>query len=338
MIFVVDDSDTNLITADKSLEKRYRVMTMSSAAKMFKLLNKITPDLILLDIEMPEMNGFETLARLKAHHTYASIPVIFLTSQVNAEIEANGFDLGVVDFITKPFSELVLLNRIRTHLEIDAVIRERTSQLERLQNGILFVLADLIENRDHTTGGHNERTTIYIKILLDAMMERKIYANEMSEWNIEMVALSARLHDVGKITIPDYILNKPGPLSAEECETMKTHVTEGERIIDQIISRTGDVTFLQNAKLFAGYHHEHWAGPGGYPYGKKGTEIPLQGRIMAIVDVYDALVSERPYKKPFSDSEAVDIIMKQAGLQFDPVITEVFFTIKDQFKAIRMEV
>jgi putative two-component system response regulator len=160
------------------------------------------------------------------------------------------------------------------------------------------------------------------------MMARGVYADEMHNWDLDLVASSARLHDVGKIAISDFILNKPGPLTDEEFATMKTHAAEGARIIEQIIGRTGEVAFLHNAKLFAGYHHEYWDGTG-YPQGLKETEIPLQGRIMAVVDVYDALVSERPYKRAFTGKEAVDIIMADSGKRFDPKIVEVFFGVQE---------
>lgn len=330
-IFVVDDNVPNLSIAENVLEPRYRVMTLPSAVKMFALLEKFTPDLILLDIEMPEMDGFEALRRLKADNRYDEIPVIFLTVVTDAAIEAHGFELGAVDFISKPFAASVLLNRINTHLHIDRMIRERTARLKRLQNGIVHVFADIVESRDQETGGHIERTVAYIKTLIAGMMARGVYADEMRGWDLELVASSARLHDVGKIAISDYILNKPGRLTEEELATMKTHAAIGERIVDQIIIRTGEVEFLQNAKLFAGYHHERWDGTG-YPYGLAGTAIPLQGRIMAIVDVYDALISERPYKRAFTNNEAMNIIMVEVGKHFDNEIATVFFAVREQFE------
>jgi putative two-component system response regulator len=192
----------------------------------------------------------------------------------------------------------------------------------------------MVENRDKGTGGHIERTSTYIKILIDEMKTCGVYTNELSNWDEEKMISSARMHDLGKISITDLIVNKPGKLTKEEFELMKTHAIEGERIIDKIILRTGEGEFLRNAKLFAGSHHEWWDGTG-YPRGLKKEEIPLQGRIMAIVDVYDALVSERPYKKAYTDEEAVEIIMEGAGTQYDPYITEVFFKVKDQFKAVK---
>ena len=343
-IFVVDDNDTNLSMAKEALKDQYKVLTLPSAEKMFSLIEKVTPDLILLDIEMPEMDGFEALKQLKNSVEYAGIPVIFLTSMSDAKIEVRGFQLGVIDFITKPFSAPVLTNRIRTHLNIDELIRERTSQLlhkttqlQTLQNGIVFVLADMVECRDHATGGHVDRTAAYLEILLDSMLEHKVYDEELGHMDINLLISSARLHDVGKITISDVILNKPGKLTVEEFEIMKTHAAQGVRIIDQIVSRTEDVEFLRNAKLFAGYHHERWDGRG-YPYGLAKEEIPLLGRIMAIVDVYDALISERPYKKAFAPEEAIQIIMDCSGTQFDPLIAELFYEARDKFKAVECRI
>jgi putative two-component system response regulator len=334
-IFVVDDSDTNLAKVEEALEERYRVMTMPSAAKMFALLEKITPDLILLDIEMPELNGFQALEQLKASEseTLAEIPVMFLTGHADSAVEAHGFELGAVDLVTKPFSAPVLLNRIKTHLDIDEVIRERTSQLYQLQNALVAVLADMVENRDKATSGHVERTSQYIKILINEMKERGVYADEIHGWDTEKMISSARMHDLGKIAVTDIILNKSDKLTNEEYELIKVHAAEGERIIEEIISRTGEGDFLHNAKLFAGYHHERWDGKG-YPHALNGTEIPLQGRIMAIVDTYDALISDKPYKKPHTHEEAMGIIKEGAGKQYDPQIVEIFLTAQDQIKDV----
>jgi putative two-component system response regulator len=341
-IFIIDDSPTNLSVAEEVLEKHYEVLTFSSARKMFSILGKIVPDLILMDIEMPEMDGFETMKCLKAHDVYAEIPVIFLTALNDANNEVRGIEQGAVDFIAKPFSEPVLINRIERHLRIDEMIRkrteqlrERTMQLESLQNGIVHIMADIVENRDSNTGGHIERTSAYMKLLIEAMKTQGLYVDEISNWDLDSVVSSARLHDIGKVSIPDDILKKPAKLTQEEFTTMKTHSELGERIIEQMVKMTGDVEFLQNAKLTAAYHHERWDGKG-YPYGLKGMDIPLHGRIMAIVDVYDALTSDRPYKKAFSDEEATRIILEESGKQFDPAIAMVFFQIKHQFQETRL--
>ena len=357
-VFIVDDNDVNLSTAAKALSKQYRAFTLPSAADMFELLDNIVPDLILLDILMPEMDGFEAMQKLKSDKRYSDIPVLFLTGQNDAASEAHGFELGAVDFISKPFSEPVLLNRIKTHLDIEELIRvrtalllERTGKLQRLQNSMVSILANMVENRDKYTGKHVERTTKYVKILLDAMLERKVYSDEISHWtleeaapartrdtaneaeplNLESVVSSARLHDIGKITISDLILNKPGKLTDDEFELMKTHAIEGEKIIESIINESGSEAFLQNAKLFAGCHHEKWNGTG-YPRGLKGTDIPLQGRIMAVADVYDALVSKRSYKESFTHEKAVEIIKESRDSHFDPKITDVFLEVSGLFK------
>jgi putative two-component system response regulator len=262
---------------------------------------------------------------------------MFLTGHTDAAIEAQGFELGAVDFISKPFSEPALLNRIKTHLNIDRIIRERSAMLEqqmeklqKLKDSVVSILAEVLESNDKTTGGHVERTVAYMKLLVDAMMRRGIYADEMRGWNLDLVVSSTRMHDVGKIAVSDLILNKPGSLTSEEFEKIKIHAAEGERIIEKIIHQTGEEDFLLNAKLFAGFHHERWDGMG-YPRGLKGTDIPLQGRIMAIVDVYDALVSERPYKSAITTEQAEDVILAGKGSHFDPDIVDVFFEIKDQF-------
>ena len=340
-VFLVDDNATNLTMAEDVLAEKYRVIALSSAAKMFTALGKFKPDLILLDVEMPEMTGFEAMRILKSNDAYAGIPVIFLTGRTDSVSEALGIELGAVDFIMKPFSAPVLLNRIKNHLHLDELIRERTEQLAHrteqlvlLQNGIVYTFADLVENRDKNTGGHIDRTATYLKILIDAMLEEDVYIDDMRGWNIEAIVSSARLHDLGKIVISDSILNKPGRLTEEEFTTMKTHARAGERIIDKAIQQTGDAEFLYNAKVISAYHHECWDGSG-YPYGLKGTEIPLQARLMAVIDVYDALVSERPYKKAFTHEEAVKVILNGAGHQFDPLVTEVFGKINAEMKAVR---
>ena len=333
-IFVVDDNDTNLSTAEEALEEQYRVFTLPSAAAMFELLEEVTPDAILLDIEMPEMNGFEALRLLKANELHAGIPVMFLTGRTDSSAEAQGFEMGAVDFITKPFSAPVLQNRIKTHMGIDILIRERTAQLEQLQTGLVFILADIVESRDKATGGHIERTSAFVKILADAMLSRGVYDEDLRGLNLELFASAARLHDVGKIAIPDSVLNKLGSLSQEEFEMLKAHTVEGERIIDKVLARTGEMAFLRNAKLFASCHHERWDGSG-YTRALKGLEIPIQGRILAVADFYDALLSDRPYKKVFTEDDVVGIITENAGKMFDPLIVDVFLDVKMQISEVR---
>jgi len=333
-IFIVDDSDTSLLLAKEALKEHYRVLTMSSSKRLFKLLEKFIPDLILLDIEMPDMDGFETIQKLKSNNYYKDVPVIFLTNYREDSIESFGFELGIVDYISKPFSTPVLVNRIKTQLDIDTLIRDRTEKLKKLQNGIMTVLANIVEERDKNTEGHNDRTAGYIKILTEAMLKRGMYADEIRNWDMEKVILSSRLHDMGKIKIMDTILNKPGKLDEDEYEQVKIHSAEGVKIIEKMIEQTGEEELLDNAKLYAEYHHERWDG-NGYPHGLKGTDIPLHGRIMAIVDAYDALISKRPYKEAYTEEEAAKIILAESGKQFDPEIVKVFIEVMDQFKDVK---
>jgi len=334
-IYVVDDSDTVLSIVSHALDQYYRVMTIPSAAKMFTLLEKIKPSLILLDIEMPEMNGLDAIKKLKSLKGFDDIPVIFLTGRSDAATEAYGFELGAQDFMAKPFSEPVLLNRIKLHLHVDSIVRDRTARLQQIQDGIVGVLAGVVENRDKLTGGHIERTSEYVRLLMNAMNERGVYANKMKALDVDIAASAARLHDLGKIKIPDEILNKPAKLTTEEFEQIKAHPAMGVQVIDQLISKVGDEEFLNHARLFALHHHERWDGKG-YPAGLSGKDIPLQGRIMAVCDVYDALTSKRSYKDSLSNDEAVRIIMSEAGKQFDPEIAKVFFEIQDEFNIVRM--
>jgi len=335
-IFIVDDNDTNLMAAKTALDGTYKTFAIPSAAKMFKLLEKITPDLILLDVDMPEMDGFQAMSALKSDEKLKSIPVIFLTAKNDAESEIRGFEMGALDFINKPFSAPALIKRIETHIETDRLIKESQQAVRDLHNATISVIADVVESRDKVTGGHIERTQAYLDILVNALVGAGIYENEISNWDISLLLPSAQLHDVGKINVSDLVLNKPAKLTDEEFDFIKHHCAEGERIINEIIGKTKDDGFLLHAKKFAGYHHEKWDGAG-YPRGLKGEEIPLEGRIMAIADVYDALVSERPYKKPFTHEQAVEIIKEGSGAHFDPKIVEAFLTVAEDFWAESMK-
>jgi len=252
-IFVVDDSDTNLSKAEEALEDLYNVITVPSGKRMFEILKKIRPDLILLDIAMPEMDGFEVLHKLKLQPQYATIPIIFLTSKNDPITEARGFEMGVVDFISKPFSTPVLLNRVTCHVDIGVLIKRRTAALENSQRNMMLVLADLVESRDRGTGGHIDRTTQYVRLLMEAMLECGVYAEELSGWDMDVLSICAALHDVGKIGVSDLILNKPAKLTDEEFLSMKSHALNGASIINRVISRTGEDLFLHTAKLLRSF-------------------------------------------------------------------------------------
>jgi putative two-component system response regulator len=326
----VDDNETNRVAANSALSKNYKTFPLPSAERMFKFLEKITPDLILLDVDMPETDGFEALSILKADEKLKHIPVIFLTAKNDAESEIRGFEIGAIDFINKPFSPPVLLKRIETHIETDKLIKRSLQSLREIYNATISNIADMVDSRDEVTGSHIARTQKYLLILVNELIRSDIYADEVSGWDLDIFIPSAQLHDVGKIKVSDLILNKPGKLNEDEFNKIKRHCAEGERIIEKIIKGTKEDKFLIHAKRFAGYHHEKWNGSG-YPRGLSGEEIPLEGRVMAIPDVYDALVSERPYKKPFSHEEAVEIIKKDSGVHFDPKIVEAFLKVADDF-------
>ena len=335
-IFIVDDNDTNLMTAKRALDGTYRTFAVPSADRMLKLAEKITPDLILLDVDMPETDGFEAMYKLKSDVRLKTIPVVFLTAKNDAESEIKGFEMGALDFVNKPFSPPVLIKRIETHIETDKLIKKSLLAVRNIHNATISVISNMVENRDQITGKHIERTQLYIKILIDELLRRGVYAEELSGFDMTLFIPSAQLHDVGKIHVSDLILNKPGKLTDEEFALIKTHSAEGERIIEEIIHKTEDDGFLLHAKKFAGAHHEKWNGTG-YPNGLAGLEIPLEGRIMAFADVYDALVSARPYKKPFTHEQAVEIIKNDSGIHFDPKIAEIFLRVEEEFRTESMK-
>jgi putative two-component system response regulator len=337
-IFLVDDSIANLTMGRNVLAKNYNIATMESGERLLKILEKTIPDMILLDVEMPEINGYEVIKIIKSKKETKDIPVIFLTAKTDGDSELEGLSLGAIDYITKPFSPPLLLKRIETHLELanfnkdlQEMVEAKTKSILELQNAILKTMAELVECRDDITGQHIERTTHYLRILLNAMAKHNLHKEELSEWNLDLVQRSAQLHDVGKIMIKDSILQKSGKLTFEEFEEIKKHTTFGEEVIEKIKKNTTEQSFLEQAKIFAAAHHEKWDGSG-YPRGLKGTDIPLQGRLMAIADVYDALISDRPYKKAFSHEEAVQIISDGRGRHFDPDLADLFFKISDEFK------
>ena len=343
-IIIVDDDRTNLVVARNVLINHYEVFTIPSGEKLFELLEKVNPDLILLDVEMPDMSGYEVIKKLKSTKSAADIPVIFLTAKVDHESEIAGLNLGAVDYLFKPFSSELLIKRIELHLLLESQRRElrdyslnleemvahKTQTVLELQNTILKTVAELVERRDNVTGGHIERTQVYLGLLVKLLLENKIYAEEISKWNIDLFVMSSQLHDVGKISIRDDILLKPGELTEEEYEEMKKHAAFGAEIIRSIENTTSENAFLHHAEILAGCHHERWDGTG-YPLGTKGEETPLQGRLMAIVDVYDALTNDRPYKKAFSHEEAIEAIREGQGTHFDPLISGILLEYSELF-------
>jgi putative two-component system response regulator len=344
-IFLVDDNPTNLTIGRNILLDSYDVFTLQSGQKMFKMMEKISPDLILLDVEMPEMNGYEVIRQIKADEKSSRIPVIFLTAKSDSGSELEGLSLGAVDYIAKPFSPPLLLKRIELHLLVESQQRElkvynehlqdmvdqKTKTVVELQNAVLQTVAEMVECRDGVTGGHISRTQRYLRILADELLVENRCPDLEPVLRDKFFVQSAQLHDVGKIAIADSILKKAGKLTAEEYADMKAHTTFGVSVIESIGRSTSEKTFLQHAKLFAGTHHEKWDGTG-YPNGLKGEEIPIHGRLMAIADVYDALISVRPYKKAFTHDDAVGILVGGRGTHFDPELIDVFLSVSDSFQ------
>ena len=343
-IILVDDNMANLTMGRNMLKPFYEVYPAPSGDKFFEITENVIPDLVLLDIEMPGMSGYEVIKKMKAQDRLKNIPVVFLTAKSDEESEIEGFDLGAVDYVSKPFSAPRLLKRIENHLllkdysdDLEAKVREKTREVYNLQNAVLTTVADMVEFRDKLTGGHVSRTQLYLKALVDELLLEGTYGEEVKKWDMDFFLPSAQLHDVGKIAISDLILNKPGKLDPEEFEIMKTHVTVGVEAIEKIMINTEEHAFLNHAILIAGNHHEKWDGSG-YPAGLKGSDIPLEGRLMAVSDVYDALISPRSYKKAFTHEEACKIIEDGSGTHFDPVLIDVFRNTKGEFEKTVKEI
>jgi putative two-component system response regulator len=343
-IILVDDNPSNLKIGKNVLSEKYNVFAAADAETLFELLEDLRPAIILLDIEMPVMNGYEAIKILKSKPEIKDIPVIFLTAKSDADSEFDGLSLGAIDYITKPFMPSLLLKRIEVHLLVESqqrelqdfnenlqkMVDEKTREVIDLQDTILKTVADLVESRDDVTGGHIERVQKSIGILIDALKKSGLFSDITKDWNKKLMLQSSQLHDVGKISIKDSILQKPARLTPDEFEEMKKHASFGVQIIEKIEKSTKTNDFLKYAKIFAGTHHERWDGKG-YPAGLCGEAIPLEGRIMAVADVYDALTSVRPYKEAFTHKEAVNIILEGKGSQFDPVLTDLFVEIAEQF-------
>jgi putative two-component system response regulator len=343
-IVLVDDNPANLKLARNTLMERYNVFIVPSAKKLFLFLEQTLPDLILLDMVMPEINGHEAIEILKGNPRTADIPVIFLTAKTDAISELEGFSLGAVDYISKPFSPQMLLKRVEVHLLLESqraelknlnenlqrLVAEKTGEVLETQNAVLITMANLVECRDDVSGGHIERIEGLLRLLVDEMLEQGICRDILETWDIDLFLQSSKLHDVGKIAIRDNILLKPGPLTREEFDDVKKHTTFGETVIEKIQRNAKESVFLTHAKIIAGTHHEKWDGSG-YPRGIGGSNIPLQGRLMAFVDVYDALISDRPYKKAFSPEQAVKIVIDGCGIQFDPDLKNIFLSAARRF-------
>lgn len=348
-VLVVDDTAENLQLMNALLRQSYRVRLATNGVDGLTLARQAPqPDLILLDIMMPDVDGFETCRRLKADPSTRSIPVIFLSAMNQDEDQEEGFRCGCVDYIIKPIAPALTLARVATHLSLkrandrlaahNRTLREevelRTREVQKVQEVTIMAMASLAETRDNETGMHIRRTQNYVKALAEQLMYASPYAEQLDEEKIELLYKSAPLHDIGKVGIPDGILLKPGDLSTDEFMLMKRHAGLGAGIIssaEQLLDAPS--SFLRFAREIAHRHHENWDGSG-YPDGLEGEAIPLSARLMAVADVYDALISKRVYKAPRSHAEACDFIINNAGRKFDPVVVEAFRSIADTFAAI----
>ncbi|MDT9002309.1 two-component system response regulator [Paucibacter sp. APW11] len=362
-VLVVDDEPLNLAVLSKLLNPQYRVLGARSAASALALLSSELPDLILLDIMMPEVDGYAMLAKLKADPRTCELPVIFVTALGAEQDEERGFAEGAVDYIVKPIKPAVALARVRTQLELkrsrdrladqnswlEAEVARRTHESLIAQDLTLCALAELAETRDNETGNHILRTQGYVEALARQLQPLSGFAEELNEAQLLRIVKAAPMHDIGKIGIQDHILLKPGRLTPEEFEIMKTHARIGGQAIERALSKVrqmhqagGDddsqplpesIRFLEVARTIANHHHERWDGSG-YPDGLSGTAIPLAARLMALADVFDALTMRRVYKEPWPVEKAIAHIEAEAGKHFDPTIVAAFVNIQAEFRAI----
>ncbi len=350
-VLVVDDTPTNIDVLKGILAESYFVQAAVSGKMALQIIARKKPDLILLDIMMPEMDGYEVCRLLKANEETRDIPVIFLTAKVEIKDETRGLELGAVDFISKPISPPILKERVKTHLELklardflkrqneilEEKVIERTQQMEEIQDVAMVALGSLAETRDPETGNHIRRTQRYVKLLALQLKDNPRFSHLLTPENITLLYKSAPLHDIGKVGVPDHILLKPGKLTPDEFEEMKKHTTYGrDAIAAAELTITRADNFLKFAKEIAYYHQEKWDGSG-YPEGLSGDDIPVSARLMAVADVYDALISRRVYKPPYPHEKAVALILEGKGSHFDPDMVDAFMEIADEFYEISQQ-
>jgi putative two-component system response regulator len=340
-ILIVDDIPANIQVLVSILrEDGYQISVATSGKQALELVERVRPDLLLLDIMMPDMDGYEVCRCLKADEATLHIPVLFITALGDPEDEAKGLALGAVDYITKPIHPELVRARVRNHLELkryqsrlEETVRMRTRELQMTQAVMIESLATLAEYRDPETGGHIKRTQNYVKALASKLRTNPRFCNELDDATIEMLYQSAPLHDIGKVGVRDVVLLKNGQLTDEEFELMKKHTSYGNEALRITEQKLGKSTFLRHAREVAYTHQEKWDGSG-YPNGLKGDEIPISGRLMAVADVYDALISKRIYKPPMPHEKAVQIIAEGKGTHFDPDVVDAFLELEGVFRNI----
>jgi putative two-component system response regulator len=342
-ILLVDDNATNLKILHETLDNLgYHLLVAKNGKGALAIAQKTILSLILLDIMMPEMDGYEVCQRLKADEKTKDIPVIFITALSDDADEARGLTLGAVDYITKPFNPDLVRARVRNHLELkryqdylEQLVKERTREIALTQAITIESLATLAEYRDPETGGHIKRTQNYVKALAMHLKEHPRFRDELDDESIELLYRSAPLHDVGKVGVPDHILLKPGKLTDDEFAEMKKHTKYGHDALHITEQKLGKNSYLRCAREIAFSHQEKWDGSG-YPLGLKADEIPISGRLMALADVYDALISKRIYKPPLPHEEAVRIITDGSRIHFDPDVVDAFLALENTFRNIAL--
>lgn len=317
-ILVADDSPQNIELLSHILSSEYRIKVATSGEKALKIVySDEPPDLILLDIMMPDISGHEVCQRIKSNPDRRRIPIIFVTAMSTVEDESLGLSLGAVDYITKPISPALVQARVRTHLalydqsrELERMVAQRTGELVASRQQLIRRLGRAAEYKDNATGNHVVRMAHVTRLVAQEA--------GLGPEAVQLLFQTAPMHDVGKIGIPDSILLKPGPLTPDEMKVVRQHPQIGAEIIGK-----HDNELLSMARTIALTHHERWDGTG-YPQGLQGEQIPLPGRIVAIADVFDALVSRRPYKEPFSAEQAIAIMVEERGKAFDPALIDAF--------------
>lgn len=347
-IMVVDDTPQNLRLLENLLTERgYRVFALPSGDMALRAAVRNPPDLILLDIDMPGLSGYEVCQRLKADSRLAEVPVIFISALSETADKVRAFEMGGVDYVTKPIKFDEVAARVATHLKIRAlqasleehnrrleeVVAAQIRQISESQMATIFALAKLAENRDTDTGEHLERVQEYCRVLAGALGESSRYSGLIDGDFIANIYQASPLHDIGKVAIPDQVLLKPGRLTESEFDVMKTHAAIGAGTLMAVLERYPDNAFLRMGIDIARWHHERWDGAG-YPDGQAGEQIPLSARVMAVVDVYDAFRSDRCYRRGLTHEATRQIILEGAGTQFDPVVTSKFEEMEEAFSAI----
>ncbi|MBQ5544256.1 MAG: response regulator [Clostridia bacterium] len=341
-ILVIDDNKTTLAMAKQAIGDEYTVIAVISGYQALKYLEREIPDLILLDLNMPDMDGKQTMRRMKSNEKWADIPIIVLTVENSPQTEVECLEMGAIDFIAKPFVPQVMKSRIARALELEDYRRrlqldneKKRMQLEKMKSQTIMVLANMIDTRDTVTGVHVRRVSAIVETLVKKMRAARMYPEFLDDRYVLSITLAAPLHDIGKIKIPDTVLKKQGDLTEEEFELMKTHTIEGAKILQAFADEIEDNYYLLLGKDMAAYHHEWWNGKG-YPYGLRGTKIPFCARVLAVADVFDALISKRSYKQQMTFDQAFEIIKKGSGGHFDPEIVDMFLRIRPEIERVAL--